>query len=102
MRSSSTPACIPTWQAKSLSAAEVDRLYEAIRHVLGQAVDHRGTSLSDAEYRDAQGNKGGHQEHVAVFRQQGRPCPRCGAVIQRTRLAGRGTHFCPHCQPAPR
>ena len=91
----------PTWQAKSLSAADVDRLYEAIRHVLGQAVDHRGTSLSDAEYRDAQGNKGGHQDHVAVFRQQGRPCPRCGAIIQRTRLAGRGTHFFPQCQPAP-
>ncbi len=90
----------PTWQAKSLSAAEVDRLYEAIRQVLGQAVAHRGTSLSDAEYRDAQGNKGGHQDHVAVFRQQGRPCPRCGTVIQRTRLAGRGTHFCPQCQPA--
>ena len=92
----------PVRQGKSLSPLEVDRLYEAIRHVLGQAVDHRGTSLSDAEYRDAQGNKGGHQEHVAVFRQQGRLCPRCGAVIQRTRLAGRGTHFCPHCQPAPR
>jgi formamidopyrimidine-DNA glycosylase len=90
----------PTWQAKSLSAAEVDRLYEAIRQVLGQAVDHRGTSLSDAEYRDAQGNKGGHQDHVAVFRQQGHPCPRCGAIIQRTHLAGRGTHFCPQCQPA--
>jgi formamidopyrimidine-DNA glycosylase len=90
----------PTWQAKSLSAAEVDRLYEAIRQVLGQAVDHRGTSLSDAEYRDAQGNKGGHQDHVAVFRQQGRPCPRCGAVIQRTRLSGRGTHYCPQCQSA--
>jgi formamidopyrimidine-DNA glycosylase len=92
----------PTWQAKSLSAAEVDRLYEAIRRVLRQAVDHRGASLSDAEYRDAHGNKGGHQDHVAVFRQQGRPCPRCGAVIQRSRLAGRGTHFCPQCQPAPR
>jgi formamidopyrimidine-DNA glycosylase len=92
----------PTWQAKSLSAAEVDRLYEAIRQVLSQAVAHRGTSLSDAEYRDAQGNKGGHQDHVAVFRQQGRPCPRCGAIIQRTKLAGRGTHFCPQCQPAPR
>ncbi len=91
----------PTRQAKSLSTLEVDRLYEAIRHVLGQAVDHRGTSLSDAEYRDAQGNKGGHQDHVAVFRQQGRPCPRCGAVIQCTRLAGRGTHFCPQCQPVP-
>jgi formamidopyrimidine-DNA glycosylase len=91
----------PTRQAKSLSASEVDRLYQAIRHVLGRAVAHRGTSLSDAEYRDAQGNKGGHQDHVAVFRRQGRPCPRCGAVIQRTRLAGRGTHFCPQCQPAP-
>ncbi len=89
----------PERQAKSLSPAEVDRLYHAIRSVLGEAVAHRGTSLSDAEYRDAQGEKGEHQGHVRVFRRQGQPCPRCGAVIQRTRLGGRGTHFCPSCQP---
>jgi formamidopyrimidine-DNA glycosylase len=89
----------PERQAKSLSPVEVDRLYHAIRSVLGEAVAHRGTSLSDAEYRDAQGEKGGHQLHVSVFRRHGSPCPRCGAAIQRTRLGGRGTHFCPACQP---
>ena len=91
----------PEREAKSLSPAEVDRLYRAIRQVLTQAVSHRGTSLSDAEYRDTRGEKGQHQGHVAVFRQQGSPCPRCGATIQRTRLAGRSTHFCPQCQPPP-
>ncbi|MEO6911691.1 MAG: zinc finger domain-containing protein, partial [Edaphobacter sp.] len=28
----------------------------------------------------------------------GQPCTVCGTPIQRITLAGRGTHFCPHCQ----
>ncbi len=67
--------------------------------MLSDGVSHRGTSLSDAEYRDARGEMGEHQGHVAVFRRQGRPCPRCGAAIQRMKLAGRSTHYCPTCQP---
>jgi formamidopyrimidine-DNA glycosylase len=89
----------PCREAGSLSADEVRRLHASIRSVLGEAVQHRGTSLSDAEYRDAHGEKGGHQDHVAVFRRQGRPCPRCGGPIQRIVLGGRSTHFCPSCQP---
>lgn len=91
----------PAREARSLSLQEIERLYQAIRQVLQQGLEHRGTSLSDAEYRDALGQKGHHQDHLAVFRRQGRPCPRCGTPIQRLRLAGRSAHYCPECQPLP-
>ncbi|MBM3134408.1 MAG: bifunctional DNA-formamidopyrimidine glycosylase/DNA-(apurinic or apyrimidinic site) lyase [Chloroflexi bacterium] len=88
----------PEREAGSLTPEEVARLHAAIRQVLAAAIGNRGTSLSDAEYRDATGAKGRHLEHLAVFRRTGQPCPRCGTAIQRIRLAGRSTHFCPRCQ----
>jgi len=88
----------PEREARSLTAEEIARLHAAIRHVLAAAIGNRGTSLSDAEYRDATGEKGRHLEHLAVFRRTGQPCPRCGTAIQRIRLGGRSTHFCPRCQ----
>jgi formamidopyrimidine-DNA glycosylase len=88
----------PEREARSLTPDEVARLHAAIRHVLATAIGNRGTSLSDAEYRDATGEKGRHLEHLAVFRRTGQPCPRCGTAIQRIRLGGRSTHFCPRCQ----
>ncbi len=88
----------PERAAGSLTPDEVARLHAAIRHVLAAAIGNRGTSLSDAEYRDAAGEKGRHLEHLAVFRHTGRPCPRCGTAIERIRLGGRSTHFCPRCQ----
>jgi formamidopyrimidine-DNA glycosylase len=88
----------PEREARSLTPDEVERLHAAIRHVLAEAIGNRGTSLSDAEYRDATGEKGRHLEHLAVFRRTGQPCPRCGTAIQRIRLGGRSTHFCPRCQ----
>jgi formamidopyrimidine-DNA glycosylase len=38
------------------------------------------------------------QMHVKVFRRTGKPCYSCGAVIQRVKLGGRSTHYCPKCQ----
>jgi len=88
----------PEREARSLTPDEVARLHAAIRQVLAAAIGNRGTSLSDAEYRDATGEKGRHLEHLAVFRRTGQPCPRCGTAIERIRLGGRSTHFCPRCQ----
>jgi len=88
----------PEREARSLTPDEVARLHAAIRRVLAAAIGNRGTSLSDAEYRDAAGEKGRHLEHLAVFRRTGQPCPRCGTAIERIRLGGRSTHFCPRCQ----
>ncbi len=86
----------PERRADTLTAEEIVDLYRAIRQVLAQGIQNRGTTFSD--YLDAEGQEGGNQEHLRVFRRTGQLCPRCGTPIERTVVGGRGTYFCPRCQ----
>jgi len=86
----------PERPGSSLSIAEIDRLYQAVKEVVASAIEHRGTTFTD--YRDSYGMRGGNQEHLQVFRRTGQPCPRCGTAIEWVVFRGRGTHFCPNCQ----
>lgn len=90
----------PMRRGSDLSDEELGRLWRAIRQVLREAIRHGGTSISD--YVDALGHPGGYQKRLRVYRRHGRRCPRCRATIERLIVAGRGTHFCPLCQPAMR
>jgi formamidopyrimidine-DNA glycosylase len=89
----------PMRPADTLTPAEVARLHRAVRAVLRQGIDNRGSSFGD--YVDAEGEPGGNAERLAVYRRTGEPCLRCGATIQRVVIGQRSTHFCPRCQPAP-
>ena len=86
----------PRRPANSLSPEEVGRLKEAIREVLRKAIEYRGTTFSD--YRDSAGKPGGFQDLLQVYQRAGEPCRRCGTLIERIELGGRGTYFCPGCQ----
>lgn len=86
----------PQRPARSLTDEEVARLRKAIGEVLLEAMGHRGSSFRD--YVDAEGREGQHQWHVKVYRRTGEPCYNCGALIERIKLGGRSTHFCPRCQ----
>ncbi len=86
----------PARLAGSLSKAEVKRLYEAIKTIIALGVKHGGTSFTT--YVNALGGTGDYLHSARVFRRQGLACPVCGTVIVKTRVAGRGTHFCPKCQ----
>ncbi len=89
----------PQRAADSLNDAEVAALYHAVRHVLRQAVENRGTTLDDGGYRDARGEAGGHQAYVRVYGRAGQPCFVCGTPVERIVLNSRSAHFCPRCQP---
>jgi formamidopyrimidine-DNA glycosylase len=84
----------PRLPANSLSDAEITRLHRAIRAVLDYAVREgaafvpHGKAISDREFPYCHGRAGS-------------PCPRCHTIIQKEWVGGRGTHFCPKCQPAP-
>jgi formamidopyrimidine-DNA glycosylase len=86
----------PERKADTLTVEETERLYDAIRRVLRQGIENRGTTLST--YRDAEGREGRNQEVLQVSRNTDQPCPRCGTLIERTVVGGRGTYFCPRCQ----
>lgn len=88
----------PFRRGREVSAEEAQRLFQALREVLAEAVALGGSTLSDRTYQQPDGLPGGYQERHAVYGRAGLPCPRCGHPIHRQTLGGRGTHFCPRCQ----
>lgn len=87
---------LPTAVAGRLSRARFLRLRTALQEVLRHAIELGGSSVSD--YVDAEGVAGFFQLEHRVYMRTGQPCLVCGKPIHRIVLAGRGTHFCLHCQ----
>lgn len=86
----------PQGLVNKLTRKQRQALYTAMRDVLAKAVAFRGTSVSD--FRDAEGRKGNYQNIRWVYFRDGEPCLKCGTIIEKIKLGGRGTHFCPQCQ----
>ena len=86
----------PRRMARRLKRAELDRLHASLQSVLKEAISLGGSSVSD--YVDAAGVAGFFQLEHRVYLRTGQPCLVCGAPIRRMVLAGRGTHYCLHCQ----
>lgn len=80
----------------ALTAAEQKRLHEAIVTTLREAVEAGGSSIKS--YVNGQGEMGMFQHRLQVYGRKGEPCSACGTPIEKTVVAGRGTHFCPRCQ----
>lgn len=86
----------PTRLVSSITPDEFRRIYEELRAVMTLAIEKGGSS--DRNYVNAEGKRGSYLDFARVFRREGLPCPRCGTSIEKLRVAGRGTHVCPHCQ----
>ena len=89
----------PERLVRSLSDANIKAIYSALVSVLRLSIDKGGST--DRNYVDADGQRGSYLRFAKVFRRNGQPCPRCGTEIIKIRVAGRGTHLCPHCQKLP-
>ncbi|MGB9906989.1 MAG: bifunctional DNA-formamidopyrimidine glycosylase/DNA-(apurinic or apyrimidinic site) lyase [Candidatus Saccharicenans sp.] len=87
----------PDRPAGSLSRAEVRKVFSSMRAVLRRAIELKGSSVSD--YVDSTGQKGRFQTEHRVYDREDQPCRRCRlALIQRKKIAGRSSFFCPTCQ----
>jgi formamidopyrimidine-DNA glycosylase len=89
----------PLMPAGELTRPEIRRLHRAIKDALRAGIARQGTTLRD--YRTPSGARGSMQEELRVYGREDEPCFRCGTAIARTRVAGRGTWYCPACQPEP-
>jgi len=83
----------------ALKNTQLTHLHKEIVDVMRLSIAKGGST--NKNYVDAEGNKGGYMEFANVFRREGQPCNRCGSIIEKSRVAGRGTHTCPSCQVAP-
>ena len=86
----------PATVVRQLVAKQFHDLHDELIFVLKLAIKKGGST--DKNYVNAEGKSGSYLSFARVFRREGQTCPRCGATIIKTRVAGRGTHLCPECQ----
>jgi len=87
----------PLRKAGGVGPREAQRLHAAIIATLELAIEHEGSSVES--FVDPAGERGSFQEILNVYQRTGAPCRVCGTPIKRVVISGRGTHFCPRCQP---
>ena len=87
----------PLRASGSIGPREARRLHAALLETLQAGIDHEGSSIES--FVDPAGVRGSFQEILSVYQRTGEPCRVCGTTLRRTVVGGRGTHFCPHCQP---
>lgn len=86
----------PERPAASLTLAEATVLHDKIIEELTTATQLGGTTVHS--FVNAIGKEGGFQNRLNVYGRTGEPCSRCQTPIEKIKVGGRGTHFCPHCQ----
>ncbi|MBG9988978.1 DNA-formamidopyrimidine glycosylase [Aerococcaceae bacterium DSM 111176] len=87
----------PERLANSLTESEVTTLRENIIRTIEQATELGGSTIRT--YKNTLGESGRYQNYIQVYGKEGQPCPNCGTTIEKIKVHGRGTHFCPFCQP---
>jgi formamidopyrimidine-DNA glycosylase len=87
----------PEREANSLSAKELAALHAAIVKTLSEAVAAGGSSIKS--FVNGQGEIGMFQHQFKMYGRKEQPCYSCGQPIEKSVVAGRGTHYCPKCQP---
>lgn len=86
----------PTRIGAKITKQEGRRIVKEAKIVLNRAIELGGSTIRT--YKNAQGKEGTFQNELKVYGQAGEPCPVCQTPIEKIKVAGRGTHFCPHCQ----
>ncbi len=86
----------PATKVGDVSDAQLALLHKEIIAVLQFSIEKGGST--DRNYVNAEGKKGSYISFARVFRRENTPCDRCGTLILKTKVAGRGTHLCPNCQ----
>ena len=86
----------PFREARTIKKNELIKLKESIVIVLKKSIGSGGTTFSD--FRDLEGENGNFGLQTNVYRRTGKECRKCGNLIERQKIAGRSTHWCPRCQ----
>ncbi len=87
---------LPMRLVGSLKKEEIKLLYKVIPKILKFAISKGGTTADN--YVRTDGSKGKMVNFLKVYGREGKKCKRCGKIISKIKLGGRGTHFCKFCQ----
>jgi len=87
----------PATKAGLVTKNQAKEIIKNAKLVMEKSIASGGSTLRD--YKKADGERGDYLDKFAqVFNKQGQPCPKCKTIIKKIKVAGRGTHICPHCQ----
>lgn len=87
----------PATRVRDVEDKQLAELLKEIKYVMNLAIEKGGST--DKNYVNVEGKRGSYIDFARVFRQEGKACPRHPEVIvEKIRVAGRGTHICPVCQ----
>jgi len=86
----------PFREARTIKKNELFKLKKSIVSVLKKSIGSGGTTFSD--FRDLEGENGNFGLQTNVYRRTGKECRKCGNLIDRQKITGRSTHWCPKCQ----
>ncbi len=86
----------PARPAGDLTLPECVVVVSEARRILARAIELGGTTISD--FQNVDGSEGKFVQELQIYGRKGRPCPRCGAVVECLRLGGRSSCYCPRCQ----
>ena len=86
----------PFRKAETINKNELVKLKESIVNVLKKSIGSGGTTFSD--FRDLEGENGNFGLQTNVYRRTGKECHKCGKLIEKQKIVGRSTHWCPNCQ----
>lgn len=87
----------PIRPANSLTKREISKLIKIMKEIIDLATKLGGTTF-DGMYVGVEGFAGGYQNKLLVYGREGESCYNCGGLIQKIKLGGRGTYYCPDCQ----
>ena len=86
----------PFREARTIKNNELIKLKKSIVTILKKSIGSGGTTLSD--FRDLEAENGNFGLQTNVYRRTGKECRKCGNLIERQKITGRSTHWCPKCQ----
>lgn len=88
----------PETPSGSLSKESISKLHKGIKTIIAKAIEFNGTTFQSFYFGEEQ--SGEFVSYLKVFGRTGEPCRTCKTPIVKIRVAQRGTHLCPLCQPA--
>lgn len=86
----------PETQTNLITDEEIEELRKNIIAEIKMAIKGHGTTVHS--YSNAYGEAGSFQNHLHVYGRKGEPCERCDTLLEKIKVAQRGTTFCPNCQ----
>ncbi|WAD01804.1 bifunctional DNA-formamidopyrimidine glycosylase/DNA-(apurinic or apyrimidinic site) lyase [Levilactobacillus brevis] len=89
----------PLTPVDTLTPSQLSELRQNIIDEMALAIGGHGTTVHS--FSTAFGEAGQFQNQLHVYGREGEPCERCGTELVKIKVAQRGTHFCPYCQPLP-